>query len=177
MNQICRAEEQDGNPCRELSHGEIPFSERILYHQLNLKKTKLRIEYDYDFQLLGIVSNAKEYKLAWNINRVLKINLIKKEDIIIPMASQGDLVITNLLFETENSSLRLIGNRSVGQSDERKANLIPELPNFTHFFVVQDAGDNFEALKIVRFLKEISVIDYLTLIETKKLKNRDNLIF
>jgi len=142
-----------------------------------LKKTKLDIVYNYDFQLLGIVSNSKEYSLAWSINKALNVNLIKQDDIIIPMTNQGDLVISNLLFETENSSLRLIGNRSVGHSHERKANLIPELPNFTHFFVVQDDGDNFDAQALIRLSKKIQAIDYLTLIEIEKLKNRDNLIF
>jgi len=142
-----------------------------------LKKTKLKIEYDYNFQLYGIVTKAREYKLAWSINKGLNINLVKQEDILIPMANQGDLTITNLLFETENSTLRLIGNRSVGLSDGGKANLIPELSNFTHFFVVRDEGDNFSSQELIRLLKEISIIDYVTLIETEKLKNRDNLIF
>ncbi|MDA0193667.1 MAG: IPExxxVDY family protein [Bacteroidetes bacterium] len=142
-----------------------------------MKKTKLKIDYDYDFQLYGIVTNAREYKLAWSINKGLKINLVKQKDILIPMANQGDLTITNLLFETENSSLRLIGNRSVGSSDGGKANLIPELSNFTHFFVVRDEGDNFGSQELIRLLKAISVIDYLTLIEIDKLKNKDNLIF
>lgn len=142
-----------------------------------MKKTKLKIEYDYNFQLYGIVTKAREYKLAWSINKGLNINLVKQEDILIPMANQGDLTITNLLFETENSTLRLIGNRSVGLSDGGKANLIPELSNFTHFFVVRDEGDNFSSQELIRLLKEISIIDYVTLIETEKLKNRDNLIF
>lgn len=123
------------------------------------------------------MTNAREYKLAWSINKGLNINLIKQRDILIAMSNQGDLTITNLLYETENSTFRLIGNRSVGTSEEGNANLIPELSNFTHLFVVHDEGGNFSPQELTRLLKEISVIDYLTLIETEKLKNRDNLIF
>ena len=45
-----------------------------------MKKNKLVIEYDFDFELLGILSSARGYKLAWEINQALGIQLVKQQD-------------------------------------------------------------------------------------------------
>ncbi len=142
-----------------------------------MKKTKLQIEYDYDFFLLGIVSTVKEYKLAWHLNNALGVDLRKQDDIIIPKMDTNNLIISNLIFQTEHCTIRLIGNRSVGESSDTKSNLLPELQNFTHFFVLQDEGDAFDRTALMEKLKTIDVIDYVVAIAPEKLKNKDNLIF
>ena len=147
------------------------------FRQNFLKKTRLKIEYDYDFFLLGIIAGVKEYNLAWHLTKALNIKLVKQEDIIIPKTEGDDLAISNLLFETENSSVRLIGNRSANQESDTKSTLLPELQNFTHFFVLQDEGEIFEKSKLIDKIKSIGPIEYVVAIEPDKLKNRDNLIF
>jgi hypothetical protein len=49
-------------------------------HQ-KMKKNKLIIEYEFDFELFGMSTAAKGYKLAWEINRVLGIHFVKKDDL------------------------------------------------------------------------------------------------
>ena len=143
----------------------------------SLKKSRLKIEYDYDFFLLGIVTSAKEYKLAWSLNKALGINLVKNEDIVIPKMDANALIISNLIYETENSSVRLIGNRSVGEPEDIKSSLLPELQNFTHFLVLQDHADSFNRDELTKTLKTVSIVDYVVAIAADKLKNKDNLIF
>ncbi len=142
-----------------------------------MKKTRLKIDYDYGFCLIGIVSIVKEYKLAWDLNQSLNINLVKQGDIAIPKTNENDLLISNLLFETENSTLRLIGNRSISEENEEKAILLPELQNFTHFFLIQDEAETFQRDRMIEKMKGIGSIDYVVGIEPDKLKNKDNLIF
>ena len=48
-----------------------------------IKKNKLEIEYTYDFELLGVRTSLKGYKLAWEINKILRMNLIKHENLVI----------------------------------------------------------------------------------------------
>ncbi|WP_370539754.1 IPExxxVDY family protein [Algoriphagus sp. Y33] len=48
-----------------------------------MKKAKLLIEHTYDFELLGLVSPVKDYKMAWLINRELDLNLIKYDDLLL----------------------------------------------------------------------------------------------
>ena len=37
--------------------------------------------YEIDYDLFGIVSNIKEYKLAWILNKIFSIDLIKVDDL------------------------------------------------------------------------------------------------
>ena len=39
--------------------------------------------YDINYDLFGIVSNVKEYKLAWILNKIFLIDLIKVDNLII----------------------------------------------------------------------------------------------
>ena len=45
-----------------------------------MKRTKLVIDYEYDFNLIGIISTAKGYKLAWELNQALGIHLVKQSE-------------------------------------------------------------------------------------------------
>jgi len=142
-----------------------------------LKKTRLQIEYDYDFSLLGVVTNVKEYKLAWYINQVLQINLTKQEEIIIPKLDARNLVISNLLHESDYSSIRLIGNRSLEDDSNVKSTLLPELQNFTHFLLLHDEQGAFDEKTLIDQIKSIDVVEYVVAIDPDRLKNKDNLIF
>ena len=77
-----------------------------------MKKNKLIANFDFDFSLLAIVSQLKEYKLAWIINRELGINLVKQEDEVFQFLGDKKLVISNYLYQAEHSNIRLIFNRS-----------------------------------------------------------------
>ena len=46
-----------------------------------MKKSRLAAVYEFDFELIGIVSMVKEYKLAWNLNQLNLFHLVKAEDI------------------------------------------------------------------------------------------------
>lgn len=46
------------------------------------RKNKIVVEPFDDIRIIGINSHLEDYKLAWHINNVLKINLIKYSDII-----------------------------------------------------------------------------------------------
>ena len=46
------------------------------------KKKKLVVEPFDDIRIIGICTRIEDYKLAWFINKILEVNLIKYEDII-----------------------------------------------------------------------------------------------
>lgn len=93
------------------------------------------------------------------------------------MSNQNHLRISNLLFETENSALRLLGNRSIGGNQDAKSLLLPELPNFTHFITMKDESETVNDQQLLNKIRQIIVVDYAALIDALKLKNKDNLIF
>ena len=48
-----------------------------------MKKSKLIIDYQFDFELFGVIATVKGYKLAWEINQELGIQLIKQPDLVV----------------------------------------------------------------------------------------------
>ena len=46
------------------------------------KKRKIVVEPFDDIKIIGICTHLEDYKLAWNINKLLNINLVKYSDIV-----------------------------------------------------------------------------------------------
>ena len=56
-----------------------------------MSTTKLVIDYEYDFDLYGIVAPIKEYKLAWLLNKEFGWNLCKRKDLELDFLNDGKL--------------------------------------------------------------------------------------
>ena len=140
-----------------------------------MKKTKLLIDYEYDFTLLAVLSNVREYKLAWSINKQLHIRLVKENDLHLNFLSQQNLIVSNYKFATEHTTFRLLKNKSV--QDGSNAFLIPELRGFDYLVMIQGVGDFFEGMNIEQALKDIPLIQYISKVNINQLKSKENLIF
>lgn len=143
----------------------------------HMAKSKLIIEYDYNFSLFGLITVAKDYRLAWLINRTLDLHLVKEQDIEIDFVNKEKLVISNYLYETEHSQLRLLKNRSEERTSDIQNYLIPELNRFDYFIIksceIQDVEDN----ELINRLLNIREIQFATTLDIDKLKSKDNLLF
>jgi hypothetical protein len=143
-----------------------------------MKKTRLSADYSYDFNLLGMTSVAKEYKLAWSINKALGVNLKKENDIAIEFLNDVRLVISNYLHQSENSSFRLLKNKSVGEGENAPASfLVPEMKNFDFLLVIRDETGSVDAQDIASKISKLDTVGFVAKIDTDKLKSRENLIF
>ncbi len=142
-----------------------------------MKAIKLVVEYDFDFEFIGLISSLKGHKLAWNINNELKIELKKEDDICLDFLHEGQLIIINYNFETEYSNFRLIKNKSCEFANIASPYLIPELKEYDYFIQLQDESGFFGISTIMEKLKNINGVEYIKLIETENLKSKDNLIF
>ncbi|MCZ6693001.1 MAG: IPExxxVDY family protein [Bacteroidetes bacterium] len=141
------------------------------------KRNKLIVDYDYNFNLIGMISPVKDYKLIWSINNQLKVRLVKNTDLILEYLNQQKLVISNFLFETENSSLRILKNKAEDGDELKKSYLLPELKNFDYFLMLEGSGDTFNISELEGKLKNLEIIQYLTKIDVSKLKSKENLVF
>jgi hypothetical protein len=142
----------------------------------SMKKSKLIANVDFDFSLLAIASQLKEYKLAWTINQGLGIRLVKQPDEIFHFLGNEKLCISNYLYQTEHSKLRLVHNRS---KEESAANqfLIPELKQFDYLMLVEGFEGSMEIQEVREIIKTIDGVQMINLIEIDQLRSRENLIF
>lgn len=139
-----------------------------------MRKTKLVVDHELDANVIGIVTTLKDYKLAWNINQVFKINLVMQPSLQIKFIKGNDLSIVNFLFKTEFQQFRLIKNRS---SDLNSGFLIPELSNFDFFLMLSSADKEMIHEAVIEKLHSIMGLEYIQQIDVEKLKSKDNFIF
>ena len=142
-----------------------------------MKKNKLEEGYEIDFELIGIVCNKKEYKLAWYLNQALKINLVKQNDIRMEFLNNAAILISNLKFETELLTFELLQNRLLEQDSHKKYFLIPELKRFDYFLKFKDQTRELSAKNLNLMIKEISIIEYAMQLNFDSLKSKENFLY
>jgi hypothetical protein len=142
---------------------------------LFMKKTKLVIEYDFDFALIGITTALKGYKLAWELNRQLSIQLVKKEDILVGVKGGMERAFAAHAHETQFRFVKLIKNKPQ-DAESIKYYLAPEYPHFDYLLVVRDTEQSFAA-NILEGIRKIPSVELAAFIPLDTLKTKENFIF
>ncbi|MDH5603047.1 MAG: IPExxxVDY family protein [Cyclobacteriaceae bacterium] len=142
-----------------------------------MKPRKLQIDFEFNFDLLGIISSARSYKLAWSINNALSLNLQSAEDIQLELAGPRMVKIANYLHKTENSHFRLIKNKPVDSFGKNNLPLLPELGHLDYLFLVEGETYPITIRDIFQKLKVINTIEYVVAIKVNELKSKENLLF
>ena len=141
-----------------------------------MKKNKLEIEYSYDFDLVGLTTSAKAYKLAWELNQQLRIRLLKKPDLSIPVRIKEKEEATYSLHvhETAHNILRLFKNKP-NEPHLSRFLLVPEHPHIDYIIMIQ--GEELNSNRLQEDLRGISSIEWVAFIPLEPLKSKDNFIF
>jgi hypothetical protein len=141
-----------------------------------MKAIRLDVGYDYDFEVLALISPEKDYKLAWNINKILNIKLRRDADLCLEFGKGNKLIFSNFKYDTEYAGLRLLRNRSY-DSHEAKPFLLPEFKDYDYLIKSEGEKDIFNMKEIAEKLNQLSLIQYIKKIEIHTLKSKENLIF
>jgi hypothetical protein len=140
-----------------------------------MKKTKLQIEHTYDFELLGLVSPVKDYKMAWLINRDLHLNLVRSEDLILEFLSLPRLKISQFFLSLPHGFVQLLKNKALNSSDQ-VSYLIPELKSVDYFLLVQDETFQLSIHTFADQLVKNHFIQNVIPLDISKLKSKENLL-
>jgi hypothetical protein len=138
-----------------------------------MKKNRLVIEYSYDFELLGLTTIAKNYKLAWDINQRLAIHLVRKEDLIIQQRSV-QYTYSCHVHESPVNTFRLFRNKP-NEAEWSKNLLVPECPQGDYILMFQ--GDDWSRNRLQEELRHIPSVELVAFIPLDTLKSKDNFIF
>lgn len=140
-----------------------------------MKKTKLFIEPTFDFELLGLVSPVKDYKMAWLINRDLDLDLVRAEEIQIEFLSAPKLEISQYFLSLPHGYIQLLKNKAINTS-QQLAYLIPELRNLDYFLLVQDQTQQLSITTFVDHLSKNPFIQSVVRLDVSKIKSKENLL-
>ena len=122
-----------------------------LYSILKMKKSKLVIEYEYDFELMGIISTAKGYKLAWELNQALGIQLVKQPDLVVGFKNSEEKTFSFYAHQTQLNRLKLFKNKPAEQ-ESGKYFLIPEFPHYD-FIILADMEEQYAQQQLIQSIK------------------------
>jgi len=139
-----------------------------------MKKKRLEIEYNYDFDLIGVISSAKVYKLAWDINNQLSVRLVKMKDLMVEFKNKTEVSFSHYAWENEVNKLKLFRNKPT--EGEGRYFLIPEHPHFD--YVIMTQGEDFtDNNRLQELLRNIPSVELVAFIPLAPLKSKDNFIF
>jgi hypothetical protein len=140
-----------------------------------MKKAKLFVEPTFDFELLGIVSPIRDYRMAWLVNKELELNLVKADDLELEFLSAEKLEISQYFLSLPHGFIQLLKNKALNSS-EQLAYLIPELKNLDYFLLVQDETDQLELSNFMEKLSQNPLVQSIVRIDISKLKSKENLL-
>ena len=137
-----------------------------------MSKLVLTIEEDYDFTLIGISCHTKDYRLCWELNKVLQTDLIRTTDFEINKKSeQVSFSFYEFIDEANYLEYFLISNRA------KNGFLIPEQKKVDFFLMVR--GNISESLTkdIIGKINSLSLVLTSFNIDPNQLKSKQNLLF
>ncbi len=140
-----------------------------------IKKNKLQIEYSYNFELLGVRTSLKGYKLAWQLNNILNTRLSKQQDLVIHFKKGITGSYDHYAFRTPMNNLNLFRNKPV-EGENTTPKLVPEFPHFD-FIIMTQSEEKLSGNRLQEYLRAISSIELVTLIPLTSLKSKENFIF
>ncbi len=139
-----------------------------------MKKSKLVIDYAYDFELMGITSSAKGYKLAWELNQRLGIHLVRQPDLVVGFRSEEEKNFPFYAYETPLNRLKLFKNKPA-EAEAGKYFLIPEFPHYD--FIILAAMEEYTLQQLVELIRVFPSVEFAAPIPLEGLKSKSNFIF
>ncbi len=141
------------------------------------KIIKFNIEPDYMFDLFAIVSSAKEFQLAWHLNKALEMDFCKMEDLKLTLSREGTKYISNLTYDSEYSTISIIRNKLISYEGETNGFLIPELKKYDYFLKIEGESVDEISEGLPKKLKSLPCVHYFEKLIVENLKSKDNLLF
>lgn len=158
-----------------------------------------KLEFDefdeIDYQLIAIHTSFEDYRLAFNINKKLSINLSKNNQEIQINIKEGETKFSRFYYFDDEKSItwNLIQNKTevIQQKNENSQNLfsninlevstkvflLPELKKVDYFLKIENLHPEMDITNIETLLKTIESISTVYTVETTKIKSKNNLIF
>ncbi len=140
-----------------------------------IRKNKLEIDYTCNFELLGILTSLKGYKLAWQINKILKTHLVKQRDLVLQYKKERTGSYDHFAYRTPLNELNLFRNRPA-DAENAVPVLVPEFPHFD-FILMTQSEEKLSGNRLQEYLRVIPSVELVTLIPLASLKSKINFIF
>jgi len=122
-----------------------------------------------NYGVIGLVSTYKEYKIAWHLNKLFDINLIKKNDEEVRLVDSSIVKISFLEFKIGKRHIKLISNKL---KNSNRSYLISSLSNFDFLILFSKNFFEFKEYDIIDRLKSNNTFQFANFVDITKLKDK-----
>lgn len=136
-----------------------------------MAKTILKFDTDeeFEFLLVGIVCQHKDYRLCHELNRKLDINLVREKDYEVNISKRMNPALFSFFkFENEEQDLFY-----VFENKGKHSILIPEQKQIDFFLMIKESFQRQNITELVNAIKQIPVVLGAYSIDPRTLKSRD----
>jgi hypothetical protein len=138
------------------------------------RKYILTLDYEYDYEMIGICSHHVDYRLVWSINETLKLQLAKAKEDFVVVSKKGQIPSQHSFFEFKDVEnlveYYLIKNKSEGKY------LIPEKQDVDYFLFLREISLD-DSIEFIKKLKTVSSILAIFQFNPEEIASTENLIF
>ena len=142
-----------------------------------MKTFTLEVAFDCDFELFGLVSSSRDYTLAWTLNRILRLRLVRQPDLTIDLLTQGRLLFSHYLHATETLTFRMLRNRSLAPSTLKKPFLAPDYKEYDYLLHITNGQGALATDELLPALAALPLVQYAGPVAVEELKYKENLQF
>ena len=150
---------------------------------------------EIDYYLIAIHTSLEDYRLAYFINQKLPINLSKSKNEIQINIKEGETNFSRFYYNDAEKevSWNLIQNKNeviqykkgstqnlfsnVTMEVSTKVFLLPEFKKVDYFLKIENNDDAMNVSKIQILLNTIDSVSTVYIVDTNKIKSKNNLIF
>jgi hypothetical protein len=138
-----------------------------------LNKKFLKLELDFDFILIAVTSQLKDYRLCFYINKFAETDFRKVDELELQLKGNDHRYFSRYLHEIPNTECQfyLIANKG---SD---GFLISEMRETDYFILIKEFIDEEDLNLFLHQIRSINNIQAAVEINPAKLKSKENLLF
>ena len=135
-----------------------------------MSKVLLTLEDAYEFTLIGISSHTKDYRLCWELNKYVELDLIRTEDLEINSKDVvGKYAFYEYLDEENYLDYYLIANRG------NNGYLVPERKTFDYLLMIKGDVEDYQEEELLGKIRSLDHVLASYSIDPNELKSKQNL--
>jgi hypothetical protein len=138
--------------------------------RLTLAAQTIEIDQEFDFEIVGITSQEKDYRLVWSLNLQLGWNFERDVDHAV-LTKQGDSIHSRFTYTEDDGKIifTLLSNKG---SD---GFLLPEFSRFDYVMII-DGASQLQLEELLREARKAKFVLAALSLDTAKMKSKYNLI-
>ena len=138
------------------------------------KKQTFTLEFvpDYDFIVIGIFSAYRDYRVCFELNRVLNFNLVRQDDLEIRLEKKGSSGAFAWFFQLndDEEEIYLVANKS------SNGFLIPEFRQTDYFLVIKNPSRYTSVEDLESRIRFVAIISGTTPVDPSSIKSAENFL-